>query len=259
MGNAPMIDNQPAIEIRDLSVQFAGRRALQHVRLTVPARHITVVIGPSGSGKTTLLRAVNRLNECFPACRTTGTVRLRIEEKWVDAYGDDHPLRSLRRRAAMVLQSPNVLPMSIEKNFVIPLGAVLNCSHAEIKRRMKWALEEVQLYGEVEDRLRDAAPTLSGGQQQRLCLARALALEPSFLLLDEPTASLDFRAARKIEELLKRLKDRYTILAVSHSLGQTCRIADHVVVLRDGRVAQTFNQAQLRDTVVFQTLVEEVF
>ena len=259
MGTPTVSDNDAAIDIRDLWVEFAGRRVLDRIRLTVPREKITVVIGPSGSGKTTLLRAMNRLNECFPACRTQGSVRLRLRKKWIDVYRDAFPLRSLRREAAMVLQNPNVLPTSIENNFAVPLRAVLGSSRKQVQERMQWALQEVQLYDEVKDRLHDGAMTLSGGQQQRLCLARALALEPTFLLLDEPTANLDYRAARTIEQLLSRLKDRYTIVAVSHSLGQTRRIADRVVVLREGEVARTFDHTQLRDDSVFQSLVEEVF
>lgn len=252
-------DNELAIDIRHLSVTFGRKKILNRVCLNVPLQKVTVIIGPSGSGKTTLLRAINRLNECFSACRTEGSVRLRYENKWVDAYHDAVPLQSLRREAAMVLQNPNVLPTSIENNFSIPLKAALRLSRKEIQERMRRALGEVELYNEVHDRLHGRAVTLSGGQQQRLCLARALAMKPTYLLLDEPTANLDYRATRTIEHLLARLKRHYTILAVSHSLGQTRRIADHVVLLREGEVVRTFDRAQLRDESVFQSLVEDVF
>ena len=255
----PLAENDAAIDIRGLSVSFHGRRALGEVDLAIPPRGLTVVIGPSGSGKTTLLRSVNRLNECFPACRTTGAVRLRLGGRWVGAYDGACSLTDLRRRAAMVFQNPDPLPASIEKNFATPLRSVLECSRREVRDRMTVALREVLLYDEVKDRLGESALTLSGGQQQRLCLARALALEPEVLLLDEPTANLDFVATRRIEELLDRLKERYTIIAVSHSLGQTRRIADRVVVLRGGKVSQTFDKTYLADADVFQTLVEEVF
>ena len=159
----------------------------------------------------------------------------------------------------MVLQNPNVLPTSIKNNFAIPLSAVLRSTRPQVESRMCRALREVQLYEEVKHRLHEGAMTLSGGQQQRLCLARALALEPKYLLLDEPTANLDYRAARAIEQLSAQLKRHYTIVAVSHSLGQTRRIADRVVVLREGEVARTFDHTQLCDDRVFQSLVEEVF
>lgn len=254
-----MSESDITIEIERLSVQFGGRTVLHEIDLRVPTDGITVVIGPSGSGKTTLLRAVNRLNECFPQCRTSGRMRLRLDGEWVEAYADGYPVETLRRKAAMVFQNPNVLPTSIEKNFAVPLRSVLDCSTSEIRKRMERALREALLYEEVKDRLHDSALTLSGGQQQRLCLARALALEPAVLLLDEPTANLDFIATQKVEELLGKLKDRYSILAVSHSLGQTRRIADRVVVLREGKIAQTFEREHLKDAAVFQKLVEEVF
>ena len=259
MGGLTVNDNELAIDIRHLSVQFGRKRVLNDVCLNVPIRKITVIIGPSGSGKTTLLRAINRLNECFSSCCTQGSVRLRSPTKWVDAYRDSFPLQWLRRAAAMVLQNPNVLPTSIENNFAVPLKAVLRLPRGEIKERMHRALRQVELYDEVQDQLHERATILSGGQQQRLCLARALALEPTYLLLDEPTANLDYRATRSIEQLLVRLKQHYTILAVSHSLGQTRRVADRVVLLREGQVARTFDRAQLRDEAVFHSLVEEVF
>jgi len=250
---------EPVLEVKGLTVEFDGRPALRGVDLRAAPREITVLVGPSGSGKTTLLRAVNRLNECFPGCRTHGEVRLRLAEGWVDPYGGDVPLSRLRREAAMVFQIPNVLPVSIARNFSIPLEAGLGLSRAEARKRMRRRLGEVGLLGEVDERLDEGARKLSGGQQQRLCLARALALEPTLLLLDEPTANLDFRATRQIEDLLLRLKERYTIVAVSHSLGQTARIADHVLVLREGRIGERFDRSHLRDPVLFQRLVEEVF
>lgn len=253
------MSEEPAIEIRGLTVAFHGRTVLHGVDLDVPSGGITAIIGPSGSGKTTLLRAINRLNECFSGCTTRGSVCLRLSGSRVDVYLGGCPLPELRRRAAMVFQNPNVLPTTIERNFAIPLRAVLGCSHDEVRERMARALQDVLLYDEVKDRLGDHALTLSGGQQQRLCLARALALEPSILLLDEPTANLDFRATRGIEQLLLRLKERYTVVAVSHSLGQTRRIADHVAVLREGRISRTFDRLALADAAVFQALVEDVF
>lgn len=141
----------------------------------------------------------------------------------------------------------------------MPLKVVLGLNGASLSERVESVLNEVSLWDEVKDRLHADASTLSGGQQQRLCLARVLALEPQILLLDEPTASLDFRAAQKIEELLTRLKERYTILAVSHSLSQTRRLADRVCILREGQIVQELNQQHLEDQTVFQRLIEEAF
>ncbi len=161
-----------AIEIAGLTVKFGDRVAVRKVDLCIPSRSLTVVVGPSGSGKTTLLRSLNRLNECFPGCSTEGTVRIRIGDRWVDAYRDKQPVTELRRRVGMVFQTPNVLPCSIEKNLTIPLFRVLGISRHDAPAHVERALQDVGLWEEVGDRLNHAATTLSGGQQQRLCLAR---------------------------------------------------------------------------------------
>jgi phosphate transport system ATP-binding protein len=240
-------------------VSFHGRPALRDVSLLIPARAITVLIGPSGSGKTTLLRAVNRLNECFEGCRTTGSVWLGSGPDRRDVNLPRHPTADLRREAAMCFQHPNPLPGSIASNFAVPLRCVLGLSPAEIEARMLRSLGEVDLLPEVAGRLHEGALTLSGGQQQRLCLARALALEPSYLLLDEPTSNLDFRSAAKIEELLHRLKARYTIVAVSHNLAQARRLADRVCVLREGSIVEVFDRGRPEDADAFFRRVEEWF
>lgn len=245
--------------IEDLSVSFAGHRVLHGFNLSLPPRTITVILGRSGSGKSTFLRTLNRLNECFPGSHTDGRVRLFLSNEWVDVYSDGFALTELRRRVGMVFQSPNVLPSSIGRNIALPLKLVMGLSAADAARRMEWALREAQLWDEVEGRLHHPATTLSGGQQQRLCLARALAMEPEFLLLDEPTASLDFQASAKIEELLLRLKDRYTIVAVSHSLSQAGRLADRIVVINQGTVVGTFEPEDFRGRETFERLVENIF
>lgn len=227
--------------------------------MAIPTNAITILVGPSGSGKTTLLRSINRLNECYAGCRTTGSVWLGSDAAQRNVYEADYSLGALRRHAAMAFQTPNPLPGSIASNFAIPLRSVLGLSRKEVNTRMMQALREVDLHSEVADRLHVGALTLSGGQQQRLCLARALALEPSYLLLDEPTANLDFRSSAKIEELLIRLKERYTIVAVSHSLSQARRLADQVVILCEGSLAQVLQHSQLEDADSFYRLVESIF
>jgi len=190
-----------AITIDGLSVSFGGRQALAGVDLEVPAGEVTVLLGRSGSGKTTLLRAVNRLNECLPGCATSGRVRLLLGSGPVDAYAPETEVEDLRRRVGMVFQTPGVLPMSVEKNLLLPLRLVLGLKGPEARERVRLSLAEVGLWDEVGQRLGADARTLSGGQQQRLCLARALALEPEVLLLDEPTASIDYQSSRIIEDL----------------------------------------------------------
>jgi len=225
-----------SIRLEGLNVQAQGRTVLQDVELEFAAGRTHVVVGPSGSGKTTLLRSINRLNELYPGYSVTGDV-------WVPGHGDDHsvygggyPVEELRRRVGMVFQNPNVLPVTIRENFMIPLRATDGGGRDDREARMLEALAEVQLLDEVRDRLHESATRLSGGQQQRLCLARALALRPAALLLDEPTANLDFRATGHIEGLIGDLKQRYILVVVSHSLAQAERIADRVVLLQDGRV-----------------------
>jgi phosphate transport system ATP-binding protein len=159
----------------------------------------------------------------------------------------------------MVFQTPNVLPMSVFKNVALPITLVLGIHKRDIPDRVEEALTAVHLWNEVKDRLHDQATTLSGGQQQRLCLARVLALQPDALLLDEPTASLDFRAASRIEELLLDLKKKYTVIAVSHSLSQARRLADLVIVLKEGQLARTISSSELQAHEVLDDLLEEIF
>lgn len=232
---------------------------MSSVNLTLCPGELTVIVGPSGSGKSTLLRAINRLNELFPGCRTRGDVWVSLDGRCGNVYDGFLPLPELRRKAGMVFQTPGVRPFSIRKNLAMPLKTTLGITGSTLAERIEWALREASLCEEVKDRLNDGAITLSGGQQQRLCLARALALEPQILLLDEPTASLDFRATQKIEQLLKRLKERYTVLAVSHSLSQTRRLADKVYVLREGVVGQEISGECWQDPKAFEKLIEDAF
>lgn len=225
-----------AVEIRSLRVAFARREVLRGIDLDVPAGRTTVVAGPSGSGKTTLLRAVNRLNECYPMCTTSGTVRVLLGGATWDVGDPALACEDLRRRASFVFQNPNPLPFSVRRNFAIPLRAAFGLDRRAVRERTERALREVGLWDEVRDRLSAPASDLSGGQQQRLCLARALALEPEILLVDEPTASLDRASAALVEDLLLRLRGRLTILAVSHSPAQARSLADRLVTMRDGRV-----------------------
>jgi phosphate transport system ATP-binding protein len=240
-------------------VAFGDRPVLQDVSLTIPANRATVIVGPSGSGKTTLLRCLNRLNDLYPDHRFDGSIQLTIDGEDVDVHAPGLDLAWLRRRVAMVFQSPNVLPMSVRRNLALPLRLVLGVRGEEAENRLEAALQRAGLWDEVSDRLGEDALRLSGGQQQRLCLARVLALDPAVLLLDEPTASLDFRAARKIEALIDSLEERYTIVAVSHSLGQAARIADHVVVLGEGQVLEQIEAADLEDAERFRRHVESLF
>ena len=247
-----------AIRVEKLSVSFGGKRVVHEIDFSVAAGELTFLLGRSGSGKTTLLRAINRLNECLPGCRTSGRVQLRLDGEWGDAYAAGVAVDGLRRRVGMVFQTPNVLPLSIARNLVMPLRVSLGLSAEEAHARMEEALREAHLWREVCDRLDAPAAALSGGQQQRLCLARALALRPQILLLDEPTASLDFKAAQLIEELLLELRSRYTLLVVSHSLGQARRLADALFVLRVGGRIESVARELFGDQDALLALMDEL-
>ena len=248
-----------SLKVSNLTVGFAGKVVVRDVSLEVAAGSMTVILGRSGSGKTTFLRALNRLNECFPGCRTTGSVSIHLSGAWVDVYRGDLPLSDLRRRVGMVFQDPNVLPVSIERNLSLPLKLGLGISGRKAATRIETALTQAELWEEVRDRLSEPAVNLSGGQQQRLCLARALVLRPEVLLLDEPTASLDFKASQKIEALLHALKKEYTIILVSHSLSQTGRLADRILVLQDGRLVKNMGAGDLTEPDKLKELIEGVF
>ena len=221
-----------AARIRRLSVAFHERTILHDITLDIPAEGITVLLGRSGSGKTTFLRALNRLNECLPGCRTSGEAELRLGGE-------------LRRRVGMVFQTPNILPASIRQNMLLPLQLATAFPASEWRERMERSLTEVGLWHDVSSRLREPASILSGGQQQRLCLARTLALEPEILLLDEPTASLDPATTHTIENLLLKLAERYPILLVSHGLPQAKRMASRIVQFGKGRLQGMLSPEEL--------------
>jgi phosphate transport system ATP-binding protein len=252
--------DQALVAVTDkLSVRFGPRRVLQDINLSLEKGRLYVLVGRSGAGKTTFLRTFNRLNECFPRCQTQGSLHLQLDAQWLDIYKDGPCLTELRRRVGMVFQTPNILPASIEKNLSLPLKLVIGLGKKDIPVRLERALRQVHLWEEVHDRLQAPAATLSGGQQQRLCLARVLALEPALLLLDEPTASLDFRSSRKIEDLLLTLKEHYPILAVSHSLSQARRLGDEILVMKAGSLARQLSRQDFQDKAMLEELLEEVF
>ena len=236
---------RPVLDVRGLSVSFFDHAVLHDVNLSVPPGGIAVLVGRSGSGKTTLLRAVNRLNDEVPGCRTDGSVSLQLSGGFVDVFPGSGPgavpLAQLRRRVGMVFQTPQVFPVSVYRNIAVPLEVAMGCPRSEMGDRVREALVRADLWREVDGRLDMSAERLSGGQQQRLCLARALALEPEMLLLDEPTASLDVRAARHVEDLLLGLSERLPILMVSHGLGQSLRLASFLAVMEGGRLLHTLD------------------
>lgn len=225
--------------VRGLDISFGGHPALREVCVDFPQGKVSVLLGRSGSGKTTLLRSLNRLNECFEGYRGKGEVLVNLGGAASPVRGSKAlPLSELRRSVGMVFQTPNPLPLSIRRNMTMPLSLVAGMGRREAEASMERALTEVGLWEEVRGRLDHPALGLSGGQQQRLCLARALALKPEILLLDEPTASLDRLSAGRIEELILSFRERYSVVMVSHSLSQARRLADLLIVMAEGRVDQ---------------------
>ena len=233
--NSPGTD-KTKIRITGLSFFYRGRRILSDVHVSFEERAITALVGPSGVGKTTFLMTLNRLWESIPDAEMNGKVEMKFDGAFHDVYAPSYSVFRLRRLVGMVFQKPNPLQMSIFKNVAFPLKLGGEKDRVLIGNKVEEALRMAYLWDEVKERLNDNALTLSGGQQQRLCIARALVLEPEVLLLDEPTSSLDEKAGRVIEELLLHLKERMTLLTVSHYLDQVRRIADRVVHFSKGTV-----------------------
>ena len=232
------------LQVQSLSVGFGRQYVLEQVNLQAIQGEVTVLLGRSGSGKSTFLRSLNRLNDELGA-HTKGSVRLRLDGQLREVFASNMAPIWLRRRVGMVFQTPNLLPTSIARNILTPLKLVSKLDKAAREEQMQKVLKQTKLWDEVCDRLKTPALSLSGGQQQRLCLARTLALKPQILLLDEPTASLDFRATRHIEELLLELAGAYPLVVVSHSPGQAERLADAVAVFSQGRVVQELNKGEI--------------
>lgn len=225
----------PDIKIRvdDLNFAYRDRTILQNVSLEFAENRITALTGSSGAGKSTFLMTLNRLWENISDAKMQGKVEIKLQDRFRNIYAPDLAVTELRKLVAMVFQVPNPLPMSIRKNVAFPLKLSGERNRGLVDEKIEQALKMANLWDEVKDRLNEDARNLSGGQQQRLCIARALVLEPEVLLLDEPTSSLDQASTAVIEELLLKLKDRLTILIVSHHPEQVERIADKVVEFGD--------------------------
>ncbi len=227
------LEYEPILRSERLNVWYGRVHALKDVDVIIPSKRITAIMGPSGCGKSTLLKAFNRLLEVEGA-RIEGKVYFR----GVDIYSGSADPNAIRRKIGMVFQKPIPLPMSIYDNvaYGLRIGGVKD--RRVLDKAVRENLEKVGLWEEVRDRLRDSAFNLSGGQQQRLCIARALAVEPEVLLLDEPTSSLDPASTKRIEDLLIRPSRDYTIVVVTHNVHQAMRLAEHVVFIFEGRVVE---------------------
>jgi phosphate transport system ATP-binding protein len=236
-------DRTTALQAIDLTLGFGEKVILGNVNVEVRRGAVTALIGPTGSGKTTLLRTFNRMNDMVSGYRHSGDVLLDGQSIWQPSL----ELMALRRKVGMVFQRPNPFPMSIMDNVVAGVKAHRMASKNGLKAIARERLTEVGLWDAVSDRLKDSPFRLSGGQQQLLCLARALAVGPELLLLDEPTSSLDPVATESIEELIRNLTPAITVVIVTHNLAQASRVADRTIFLNRGRLVEHGETRQVFD------------
>jgi len=225
-------ERSPALEARDLSVWYGEKKGVHDISLEVPANQVVALIGPSGCGKSTLLRCFNRMNDLIPAARVEGEVLFHGE----NLYDPEVDPVEVRRRIGMVFQKPNPFPKSVYDNTAF--GPRINGYEGDLDDLVERSLRAAALWDEVYDRLDDSAYALSGGQQQRLCIARTLAVKPEIVLMDEPASALDPIATQRIEELIYELKERYTIVIVTHNMQQAARISDYTAFLYMGELIE---------------------
>jgi len=226
----------PKIGVRKMDFYYGAKRALENINIDIPANLVTAFIGPSGCGKSTFLRSLNRMNDIIAGTRVEGTVEIDGR----DIYTGGTDVVALRRRVGMVFQKSNPFPKSIFEN--IAYGIRLNGlahSRGELQERVEQSLRHAAIWDEVKDRLHESALAMSGGQQQRLCIARALAVKPEVLLMDEPASALDPIATQRIEELIYQLKAEYTIVIVTHNMQQAARVSDLTAFFWLGRLVET--------------------
>jgi phosphate transport system ATP-binding protein len=225
---------EPAVEARRFSVFYGAQEAVKQVNLAIERRQVTAVIGPSGCGKSTFLRAINRMNDLIPACRVEGQLMFHGED--INSQAID--VAMLRRQVGMVFQKPNPFPKSIFDNIAYGPRLHGHYSRAQLADLVETSLRGAALWDEVKDRLASNALALSGGQQQRLCIARAMAIKPEILLMDEPTSALDPKASARIEELIAELRNRYTIVIVTHNMQQAARVSDKTAFFYEGHLIE---------------------
>ena len=222
------------ITVKDMCLWYGEHQALKDISLTIPEKKITALIGPSGCGKSTFLKSLNRMNDLIPGVRITGDIRYR----GTDIFSKEVDVNQLRKEIGMVFQKPNPFPMSIYDNVAYGPRTHGITGRARLDDIVERALCGAAIWDEVKDRLKKNALGLSGGQQQRLCIARALAVEPQVLLMDEPTSALDPISTSRIEELAMELKEKYTILIVTHNMQQAVRISDNTAFFLLGELVE---------------------
>jgi phosphate transport system ATP-binding protein len=227
-------ENKYKISIENLNIYYSNLKALDNVSIKIPSNKVTAIIGPSGCGKTTFLRAINRMHDLIDNIRIEGKVY--IDGK--NIYDEDVNVVKLRKKVGMIFQKSNPFPMSIFDNVAYGLRISGIKDKKRLREIVEKSLKSAALWDEVKDRLKENALRLSGGQQQRLCIARALAVSPEILLMDEPASALDPAATAKIEELIYILKSKYTIIIVTHNMQQAARTSDYTAFLLEGRLIE---------------------
>jgi len=243
---------KPVVEVKDLSLWYDDKQALRSISMAVPQHQITALIGPSGCGKSTLLRCMNRLNDLIDGVRIEGTIRIA----GVDVYDPALDPTELRKRVGMVFQKSNPFPKSIYENAAFGPRILGVRGKSELDAIVERSLRDAALWDEVSDRLHESALSLSGGQQQRLCIARAIAVSPEVLLMDEPCSALDPVATAKIEDLMTGLKTHYTIVIVTHNMQQAARVSDQTGFLLLGELIE-FGPTQTLFTTPRDTRTED--
>ena len=245
----------PIISVKNLNFYYGEFRALEDNSLEIYENRVTAIIGPSGCGKSTHIRVYNRIFDLYREQRATGKILLDGEN--ILAPGCD--LIELRRRVGMIFQKPTPFPMSVKENLAYGLKMHYKLTRSKMMERVEWALKQAALWAEVKDDLDKPATALSGGQQQRLCIARAIAVEPEILLMDEPTSAIDPIATAKIEDLIVNLKDRFTIVIVTHNMQQAARISDFTaffyrgVIVEYGETEKIFTKPENKQTEEYIT------
>ena len=237
-------EQEACLQVENMNFYYGDVKALNNINITIPERKVTAFIGPSGCGKSTLIRIFNRMNDLIDGTRLEGSVRLRGTE----IYDPDLNVADLRRRVGMVFQKPNPFPKSIYENVAYGLRIQGINNRATLNATVEKALKGAALWEEVKDRLHENALSLSGGQQQRLVIARAIAIEPEVLLLDEPASALDPISTLKIEELIYELKSKYTIVIVTHNMQQAARVSDYTAFMYLGDLIEYDDTKKLFST-----------
>ncbi|MCK5190848.1 MAG: phosphate ABC transporter ATP-binding protein [Methylococcales bacterium] len=253
----PCCNPEPILSIKNLSLHYAEKMALDNVSLDIYQGCITALIGPSGCGKTSFLSALNRLTDLIPGCSVSGDIRFNN----IDVFDPKLDIQHLRREIGMIFQKPVPFPLSIRRNIELPLREHGMQKKADLDERVEQVLQDVGLWQEVKDRLNSPAQALSGGQQQRLCIARALALKPKVLLMDEPCSALDPLSSGVVEDLIQSLRGKYTVVIVTHNLAQARRVANYAgffwvkkqagSLVEFGRCQQIFEAPQHKLTAAY--------